>query len=138
MGKYVSSSVVVSYDLDGKLVKVFKTAKEASDELNLFSRTIDKAIRNNSLIKGYQWRRYICMDDVKTSIPPYTKPIIKPNRVVIAKVNEEGEILKIYPSILSASKENNISPKQIRECLLGHQLRAGSYYWKKIEKKDWN
>ena len=45
MGKYVKSSVVASYTLEGKLVNVYQSAKQASEALNVFSRSIDKAIR---------------------------------------------------------------------------------------------
>lgn len=133
MGKHLSTSVIACYDFDGKLVKVYKTAKEASDNLNLFSRSVDKAIRYHTTVGHYQWRRYMNQDDVKTSIEPYQKQEISKESVKVAMTDEEGNIIKIYPSISQASKENNISPKQIRECLLLHQKKAGNRFWKKIE-----
>ena len=132
MGKYVKSSVVVSYTLEGKLVNVYQSAKQASDSLGVFYRSIDKAIRMGTTIKGLQWKRYISEKDVLTSISPYKRPSLSNKRISVAKLDEKGNVLKIYPSIFSASKENNISTKQIRECLLGHQKKAGSFYWKKL------
>ena len=132
MGKYVKSSVVVSYTLEGKLVNVYQSAKQASDYLGAFSRSIDKAIRMETTIKGLQWKRYISEEDALPSISPYKKPSINNQKISVAKCDDKGNILKIYPSIYSASKENNISTKQIRECLLGHQKKAGSFYWKKL------
>lgn len=133
MGKHLSTSVIACYDFDGKLVKVYKTAKEASDNLNLFSRSVDKAIRYHTTVGHYQWRRYMNQDDVETSIEPYQKQEISKESVKVAMTDEEGNIIKIYPSISQASKENNISPKQIRECLLLHQKKAGNRFWKKID-----
>ena len=132
MSKHPSTSVIASYTFDGQLVKIYKTAREASDSLNLFYRSVDKAIRMHSTVGGYQWRRYISENDVLTSISPYIKPLISSESVKIAKCDKEGNIVEIYPSIKSASKNNNISAKQIRECLLGHQKTAGGHYWKKI------
>ena len=133
MGKYSAQSVIACYTFEGKLVKIYKTAKEASDKLKLFSRSVDKAIRLKTTVGGYQWRRYISSDDVLTSIEPYETPLISKENIKVAKCNEDGKVLEIYPSIKKAAKENNVSPKQIRECLLGHQKRAGSHYWKKVD-----
>ena len=134
MGKYSSTSVVVSYDFDGHLIKIYKTAREASDNLNVFTRSVDKAIRRGSTLKGYQWRRYICIDDVKTSIERYQKPIYKKDSIKVIKKDQNGNILEVYPSINKAAKDNNISPKQIRDCLNGFQNKAASFYWEKIKK----
>ena len=133
MGKHLGTTVIGCYDFDGKLVRTYKTAKEASDNLNLFYRSVDKAIRLNTTVGHYQWRRYMSMDDVKTSIEPYKKQEIDKNSVKVAKVDERGDIIEIYPSISQASKANNVSSKQIRECLLGHQRKAGNHFWKKID-----
>ena len=133
MGKHSSKSVIACYDFDGKLVKVYNTAKQASEELGLFHRSVDKAIRMNTTIKGYQWRRYKCNDDVETSIDPYHKHSISTDNVKVVKCDKDGNVLDTYFSIRLAAKENDISPKQIRECLNGHQHKAGGYYWKKID-----
>ena len=133
MGKHPAQSVIACYTFEGKLIKVYKTANEASDKLKLFPRSVDKAIRLRTTVGGYQWRRYISADDVLTSIDPYHKRLISRENIRIAKCDEDGNIIETYPSIKRAAKENNISPKQIRECLLGHQKRAGSHYWKKID-----
>ena len=133
MGKHSKTSVVVSYDFDGNLVKVYDTAKLAAADLGLFDRSVDKAIRMNTTVGGYQWRRYDSENDIEKSIKPYTKVLPNYESVKVAKSDEQGNIIDIYPSIKKAGKENNVSPKQIRECLLGHQHKAGGYYWKKIE-----
>lgn len=132
MGSHVKSSVVACYTLEGELVKIFPSAVKASESLHVFYRSIDKAIRMKTTIKGLQWKRYASNIDVLSSIQPYKKPSYDNKRVSVAKFNECGDLLKVYPSIYAASKDNNISTKQIRECLLGHQKKAGSFYWKKL------
>ena len=132
MGKHPSTFVVACYSFDGQLVKTYKTAKEASISLGLFVRSVDKAIRLGTTVKGYQWRRYPSLDDVPLVIESYHKPTILRDNVKVAKCDQDGNILKTYPSIRLASKDNNISSKQIRECLNGHQQTAGGYYWKKL------
>lgn len=132
MGKYVKSSVVASYSLQGKLENIYPSAKKASESLGVFSRSIDKAIRMETTIKGLQWKRYMSEKNVLSSISPYKKATLNNTKIRVAKLDDKGNTIKIYPSIYSASKENNISTKQIRECLLGHQNKAGSFYWKKL------
>ena len=132
MGRHTKKSVICCYDFDGLLIKTYSTAKEASDELGLFKRSVDKAIRMSTTLRGYQWRRYESIDELKTSIEPYQKPSIDINNVRVAITDKGGNIFKVYPSIRKAGKENHISPKQIRECLNGHQQKAGGHYWKKI------
>ena len=132
MGKHSSTSLIGCYSFDGTLIRTYKTAKEASISLGLFIRSVDKAIRMHTTVGGHQWRRYASIDEVKPSIEPYQKPSIDTNNVKVAMTDKDGNIIKIYPSIREASKKNNISAKQIRECLNGHQQKAGGHYWKKI------
>ena len=133
MGAYPKSSVIASYTLKGELVGIYQSAKEASISLGVFNRSVDKAIRQSSSLKGLIFKRYESIDNVEKKISPYQKGRINQEKVKVAKVDEEGKILSIYPSIKSASKENDISPKQIRECLKGHQHKAGGHYWKRID-----
>lgn len=133
MGRYISSSVIASYDKNGNLVKIYKTAKSASLDLNVFIRSIDKAIRLETSLKGYRWKRYLNSDEVLEHIE--IDEIEKRNleKVKVAKLDENNEVKEIYFSISEASKKNNISSKQIRECLKGHQHKAGGHYWKRID-----
>ena len=132
MGKYPLTNRVASYDQNGQLVKIYKSAKEASMELGVFPRSVDKAIRLASTLKGYHWKRYNSINEVSTTIEIPTTNAHKGIRVKVAMTDENGNVLKTYPSISIAAKENNISPKQIRECLKGHQKKAGGHYWKAL------
>ena len=123
---------IVSYDFNGKLVRVYETAKEASQKLGLFDRTIDKAIRMNTTAGGYLWRRYNSEEDIKKTIEPYRKEKKSTISQPIIRIDSEGNEVE-YKSIRFASLESNVSMKQIRECLLGHQSQAGGYKWKKSQ-----
>ena len=133
MSTYPKTSVIASYSLEGKLQKTYRSAKDASIDLGVYIRSVDKAMRQSTSLKGFIFKRYESIDKVEKVISPYQKVEISQERVKVARVDNEGKIIEQYPSIKSASKENNISPKQIRECLKGHQKKAGGHYWKKID-----
>ena len=134
-GKKESSSqrtikrVVACYTYEGNLVSTYKNAKEAATSLGLFARSVDKAIRMNTSVGGYQWRRYESQDYVLQTIAPYKREIIDRASKVVIRIDKKGNKVE-FKSIRFASKESNVSAKQIRECLLGHQKQAGGYRWK--------
>ena len=133
MSTYPKTSVIASYSLEGKLQKTYRSAKDASIDLGVYIRSVDKTMRQSTSLKGFIFKRYESIDKVENVISAYQKVEISQERVKVARVDNEGKIIEQYPSIKSASKENNISPKQIRECLKGHQKKAGGHYWKKID-----
>lgn len=59
--------------------------------------------------------------------------IIKQNTKKVKKYDLEGNFLKEYPTLTSASIENNISVSQIRRVLQGKHNHAKGYQWKYSE-----
>ncbi len=51
----------------------------------------------------------------------------------VASYDLEGNLLKIYPSLISAERDAGINRKYIRACLKGERLTAGGRLWKRIE-----
>lgn len=110
-------TIVASYTLEGKLVRTYKSAKEASKRIGVFSRTIDRCIRGDiTTVKGKRWKRFL-VDEVPTSIPPLEKTSISLSIKPVAKIDENGNILEVYPSLRNASIKNNIDAHTLRDRL---------------------
>lgn len=132
MGKHLLSSRIASYNQKGLLVKIYKTAKAASEELGLFKRSVDKAIRNGSSLKGFYWRRYDDEKDILKKIDIDTTTEINNRKSIsIMMLDDNDNIIKEYRSINEACIENKIDHKSIRDCLNHKQIHAGGYKWKK-------
>ena len=112
-------TVIACYKLNGKLVRVYPSARSAAKSRHLFPRTIDRATRGDLLTaKNLLWRR-VDKDNVPLTISPYVKQKHSNIKKRIALVDDNGNIMKIYPSLLSAAKENKIDPHTLRDRLNG-------------------
>ena len=115
----VKDTVIACYSLKGKLIRVYPTATIAARSRHLFKRTIDRATRGDLLtVKNLLWRR-VDKDNVPLTISPYIKEKHSNIKKRIALVDDNGNIFKIYPSLLSAAKENKIDPHTLRDRLNG-------------------
>ena len=116
MNSKKTPTIIASYSLDGKLVKTYKTAKEAALAIGVFSRSIDKAIREGKIIHQKMWKR-VDQNNVPNSISPHQK-----NKAIIsirplAKIDESNKVIKTYPSIKNAAEKNDVDPHTIRDVL---------------------
>ncbi len=112
-------TVIACYKLNGKLVRVYPSARSAAKSRHLFPRTIDRATRGDLLTaKNLLWRR-VDKDNVPLTIEPYVKEKHSNIKKTVALVDDNGNIIKIYPSLLSAAKENKIDPHSLRNRLNG-------------------
>ena len=68
--------------------------------------------------KNLLWRR-VDKDNVPLTISPYVKEKHSNIKKRVALVDDNGNIIKIYPSLLSAAKENKIDPHTLRDRLNG-------------------
>ncbi len=112
-----SKTIVACYTLEGELVKTYPSALNASKSRHLFKRTIDRCIRGDiKVVKNLQWKRFK-VGEVPTRIPPLeinTKSMsVKP----VAKLDENDQIIKVYPSISKAALENDIDRHSLRDIL---------------------
>jgi len=115
----VKDTVIACYSLRGKLIRVYPTATAAARSRHLFKRTIDRATRGDLLTaKNLLWRR-VDKDNVPLTIEPYVKEKHSNIKKRVALVDDNGNIIKIYPSLLSAAKENKIDPHTLRDRLNG-------------------
>ena len=112
-------TVIACYKLNGKLVRVYPSARSAAKSRHLFPRTIDRATRGDLLTaKNLLWRR-VDKDNVPLTIEPYIKEKHSNIKKRVALVDDNGNIVKIYSSLLSAAKENKIDPHTLRDRLNG-------------------
>lgn len=112
-----SNTVVACYTLEGKLVKTYESAKKAASSRHLFPRTIDRCIRGDiSTVKNLQWKRFKIGE-----VPNYIEPIKKESTILsirpVAKLDENENIIEVYPSIRNAAKINNIDAHTLRDRL---------------------
>ena len=99
-----SNTVVACYTLEGKLVKTYESAKKAASSRHLFPRTIDRCIRGDiSTVKNLQWKRFK-IGEVPDSISPLKKESTILSIRPVAKLDENENIIEVYPSIRNAAK----------------------------------
>ena len=114
-----SSTVVACYKLNGQLVKTYPSARAAAKSRHLYPRTIDRATRGDVLtVKNLIWRR-VDKENVPLKIEPLNKAKHSNINKQVASIDEKGNIIKIYPSITAASKDNKIDPHTLRDRLSG-------------------
>ena len=128
--------IVACYTLKGKLVRTYKTAKEAAKLKHLHPRSIDKCIRGDTLTcKNLLWRR-VDPSNVPETIEPYQKVEKTSKAIPIAKIDENGNILEVYPSIKKAGILNNIDPHSIRYMLSGKYEYNNKVKFRYLENKE--
>ena len=126
-------TVIACYKLNGKLVRVYPSARSAAKSRHLFPRTIDRATRGDLLTaKNLLWRR-VDKDNVPLTISPYVKEKHSNIKKKVALVDDNGNIIKIYPSLLSAAKENKIDPHTLRDRLNGKYSSNNKTKFKYVE-----
>ena len=115
----VKDTVIACYSLKGKLIRVYPTATSAARSRHLFKRTIDRATRGDLLTaKNLLWRR-VDKDNVPLTTTPYVKEKHSNIKKQVALLDENDNIVKIYPSLSAAAKENKIDPHTLRDRLNG-------------------
>lgn len=61
---------------------------------------------------------------------------IEKNKKPIVKYSKEHEVIKVYNSIIEASKENNCNPTHISLCAKKKQKTCGGYVWEYLKVSD--
>lgn len=117
---------VYQFDLQGNLLKVWKSSAEAA-----------KTFSNPSAARSLIWQ--VCSDERKTRQAygyywsfkckfEYVCPI---KTTAVAKYNDSGEFLESYTSIKDAAAANNIhTPTNIIAAIKGTQKRCGGFRWR--------
>ena len=119
------------YTLEGKYIKTYPSAKQASINTGLSHGTICACCRGERNYTGnYQWRYVENIFPLKC----YKKIIQFNTKKVIQKIDiNNNRVLNEYPSLSAAAKSNRISVGNISECCSGKRKTAGGFKW--IKKK---
>lgn len=131
----MKNTIIACYSLDGKLIKTYKSASEASKSMKVFSRTIDKAIRENKLVHDKQWKR-MDISNVPLSIEPYTKKTTVISIRPIAMIDIDNKVISVYPSIKKASETNKVDPHTIRDNLNGKTKSANGKKYRYLTEEE--
>lgn len=123
MNSSYKDSLIACYSLDGNLIRTYPSCRAASKSLHIFSRTIDKAIREGSIIHEKMWRRFP-KENVPSKIEGYSKPKINRLNKPICMIDENNKVIKTYPSLRRASIIEGCDTHTIRDVLVGKTKTA--------------
>ena len=117
---------VGQYDLDGNLIKIWNSIKEASEYLNIKYDNIQiAAFVPNRQTGGYLWVSKYNIQDFEPQISPY----IKSTRKKVKQFDMEMNFIRDWDSIRQAEEELNIAGGSITRCCQGKWKNAGNYKW---------
>ena len=118
---------VIQYNLNGDRMATFESASEAARQTGGSQSKITMCCkRQRETANDYQWRYY---DDIQ-DVQKVEKKFITGKKV--AKCDEEGNILEIFPSFKEAARAVNGTSSAIRVCS-GTNIRHKGYKWKLVE-----
>lgn len=123
--KYIGIKKVEQYDYLGNLLKIYDSAKEASENNNICHQSITACCRHEIKFAGdFQWRYE---NDLDKQITMNSKGTAK----LLGQYDKNWNLIKIYKSISEAGRESNFCRESISRHLDKQTLYKG-YYWKKI------
>ena len=119
---------VIQYNLNGEQMATFESATEAARQTGGSQSKITMCWRRQrDSANDYQWRYY---DDIQ-DVQKIEKKFITGKKV--AQCDEEGNILKIYPSFKEAARAVNGTSSAISRVCSGTNIRHKGYKWKLVE-----
>lgn len=119
---------VIQYNLNGEQMATFESASEAARQTGGSQSKITMCCRRQrDSANDYQWRYYNDIQDVQK----IEKKFITGKKV--AQCDEEGNILKIYPSFKEAARAVNGTSSAISRVCSGTNIRHKGYKWKLVE-----
>lgn len=108
---------VYQLTLDGQIIKIFKSGKEAANEIGIPSTSICKCANGQQRTAGgFKWK--------------WVKESTNTKMVEVYQLTLSDEIIKKHPSIEIASKETGAYYNSILLCINNKQNTAGGYKWK--------
>ena len=119
---------VIQYNLNGDRMATFDSASEAARQTGGSQSKITMCCkRQRETANDYQWRYY---DDIQ-DVQKVEKRFITGKKV--AKCDEEGNILEIFPSFKEAARAVNGTSSAISRVCSGTNIRHKGYKWKLVE-----
>ena len=122
---------VIQYNLDGERMAIFESASEAARQTGGSQSKVTMCCRRQrETANDYQWRY---LDDPNQDVSKIQKRFITGKKV--ARCNEEGEILEIYPSFKEAARCVNGDSATISRICSGAKgiIHHKGYKWKLVD-----
>jgi hypothetical protein len=120
---------IVQYDLEMNKIKDFNSVVEASKELNIGKSNIRGILTNYRKTAGGFIFKYLEDNN------HYDPVILKPNNRnrKVTQYDLDMNVIKIFNSIIEASKELNIHKNNIRGVITNYRKTAGGFIFKYLE-----
>lgn len=124
---------IAQYKLDGNLIKVWNCIADASHQLNVSASAISSACKGkNKTAGGYQFR--YANREVPDRIPPYINQSGKYQIKIVARCDEDWNIIDVWEGYTAAEKGTGVSRTHIGQCCNHQREHAGGYKWKILDK----
>lgn len=125
---------IEQYDLEGNYITSYPSANQASQMTGISHGNICACCREERKYAGkFQWK-YKNSNKIIKTFDKIIKVVKKEN--IIQQIDKKTNlVIKEYPTLSSAGKENKINISNISECCKGKRKTAGGYKWKKIIKE---
>ena len=121
---------VVQYSLDGREMMTFVSATEAARELGLQQSKITACcLRDRHTTGDFQWR-YLD-DPKKDDVKNYQAPLYYSKKV--AQLDDDNNILKIFPSFRSAAEAVGGSATAIANVCNGKNIHHKGFKWQIVD-----
>ena len=138
MGRYTSKFKVVAYHLDGRIFRIYDSARRAAVNRHAHPRNIDKCIREESLTAfNLMWRRYL-VESIPERIDPLEKTITNHSPIPIVEIDKKGNVIRYFKSIKKASKELGIDSHSIRDNLKGKIKKTNGHMFRYLNSEELN
>lgn len=124
---------IVQIDLDFNLVKIWENSKQAESSFgNNTSMILDCCNKKRNTSYGYYWKTY--KDYLENGVDELCERRNKPKSVIQFDSNKNK--IKVWESLVSASRELNIGIGAISNSCNKDGLFAGGYLWEYCVKKE--
>ena len=136
---YVDNTPVLMFDNKENLIQEYPSIKEAAETLGISRSNISQCLRGSEeSAGGYVWRyKNYCRKPLDSVVLNRSFPTkIHHSKVAVLQYSLNGQLIKEYESIATASKATGINHAHIAQCTYGERNRAGNFMWKAKESED--
>lgn len=134
-----NSKKVIQYDLDGKILETFSSIQEAHNKTGICKSSIENMCLNKIKYKfvmgcifkfdGEEFDKNIKEKIEKTKKEVY-KAMKRPNEHKVGKLDDDGNVIKIFKNSKEAGESVNRSGRTIYSACLDPNRTAGGFHWK--------
>jgi hypothetical protein len=136
-----TKKAVSQFDLDGNFVMTYESRNDAAKSVGIKEpASISAAITGRvHTIGGFQWRSGSDRSPMRPAKPikPHLRKAFKPKRS--AKYDLQGNLLKVYPSVCVAAKDNDMTNSYLYGLLQNpHRIPKGGkkFIWKYFSEEE--